>query len=404
MRKIAAVWLFVLLCCYPGLSAETPARNLGAAGPAGDPPAIDGELNDACWQSPACARLTHFVTPDMTRLARPQTEALVCFDAAYLYIAVRCDEPKPSALAMEQTDRDARVWQDDCIEFFIDTNHDHQTFHQVVINPRGTVFDRESETGKDWDADIQVAADTGDDAWWVECAIPFADLGGAPETGETWGFNVCRERRVQEELSTWAPTYGAFPQPERFGELVFTDLPAVPSLTMLREPMFGLNEISLSGPQGTAADVHIVHEWPAGTPAPWDYPPAVVQPVTRDGADAPNEDNIQYTVQYRIVDGSEREVQITQSLEEDTLLRQTVPVSIQPRPQIVDLVASRLPALKRYAKNHTEFGAQIEELVTATREKIDEIVQSNLTRDGLMAQKEWEQAVQQLSRAIDLPY
>ncbi len=250
MRTIPVICILILTCCYIACCAEAAPHNRAATRSTQKPPAIDGELNDACWQRHNCARLMHFVTPDMTRLADPQTEALLCFDATNLYVAVRCEEPKPESLNMDHTERDASVWQDDCVELFIDTNLDRDSFYQFVINPKGTVFDRESQAGKSWDADIQVAPGTGDDSWWVECAIPFADLGETPRAGDTWGFNVGRERKVREELSIWAPTYGEFPQPQRFGELLFTDLSAVPALTMSHEPMFGLNQVTISGPQG----------------------------------------------------------------------------------------------------------------------------------------------------------
>ena len=404
MRRVAVLLTLLLTCCHIGWSSHYLQKNIVATRPTGHPPTIDGELNDLCWQGHNCGRLTYFVLPDMSRLADPQTQALVCFDAENLYVAVRCDEPSPSKLKMGFTHRDDPVWQDDCVELFMDTNQDRTTFYQIVINSGGTVFDRGPDNNRAWDAHLKVATKISHRSWQVECAIPFADLDTVPRPGDAWGFNVGRERKVAEQLSVWSPTYGGFPQPSRFGELLFTNLAATPVCEVQHEPMFGLNEIAVSGPTGTAPRARIVRSWPTTTPPPWPYPEPRITPVQSSSDYADEAGVANYRVHYRIVDGSEKCILIAQVFRDETVLRQAIPVNIQPAPPIVELLTQRLPVLKQYGERDTTFEAQIRKLISGTRQHINQIVRSNLARDDRMPQQQWEQAAQQLSRAADLSY
>lgn len=399
MRRATVLSIVVLIFCHVSCTGQVSPNNVTATRATQNPPAIDGDLTDTCWQEHNSTRLTHFVTPEMARLADPQTEALVCFDTDNLYIAVRCDEPKPDKLRMEQTERDGRIWQDDCVELFLDTNRDRRTFYQIVINAKGVVHDRGPEAGVDWDADLKVAANIGAKSWQIECAIPFADLDTVAQSGDTWGFNVGRERKVQEELSLWSATGGDFRQPERFGDLVFTDLSAAPAVEMAHHPMFGLNEMTLMGPESASPEVRFLRSWPGGDSPPWDYPAPELAPAN---ADAPHV--VAYRAQYRIVDGSEQAVVAAQSIDDQTIFRQSVPFHIRPEPRMPELIADRLPALERYARRDTEFGSQIRQLVGETRQRIEQIVQTNLTRDDRMPQEQWQAASKQLAQAINLPY
>ncbi len=399
MGRVAMLILVLVMSCDVARTGPVSPRNVTATRTTQNPPAIDGDLTDICWQDHNSARLTHFVTPDMHGLADPQTEALVCFDDDNLYIAVRCDEPQPEKLLMEQTERDGPVWQDDCVELFLDTNRDRRTFYQIVINAKGVLHDQGSEAGVDWDADIQVAANIGDASWQIEIAIPFADLDTVVHPGDTWGFNVGRERKVREELSLWSATGGDFRQPDRFGDLVFMDLSAAPAVEIARQPMFGLNEMRLMGPETALPEVRLLRSWPGEDAPPWDYP---APELALARADAPHA--AAYRAQYRIVDGSEQAVVASQSINDQTIFRQFVPVRIRPEPRIPDLVTRRLPALERYVHGDTEFGSQIEELVSETRQTIQGIVETNLARDDQMPQEQWQAENEKLVRAINLPY
>jgi hypothetical protein len=58
-------------------------------------------------------------------------------------------------------------------------------------------------------AGVEVATARYEGGWAAEWAVPFAAMGGPPETGETWGFDVTRHRaNVRTERSRWGGAPG----------------------------------------------------------------------------------------------------------------------------------------------------------------------------------------------------
>jgi len=179
----------------------------------GESPVIDGDLSDTIWAE--AVTLDAFGMASGTGKPEMQTEVRVGSDGANLFLGVTCHEEKMDYLTARITDEGGAVWQDDCVEVFVDNNLDQSTFRQVLVNALGVQGWNDSTDSK-WRAASVAAAKRLDDRWTVELSIPMADLG---LTGNQFGFNVCRERRPMEtmELSCWSPTGGAFGQPDRFG-------------------------------------------------------------------------------------------------------------------------------------------------------------------------------------------
>lgn len=176
-------------------------------------PTIDGALDDEVWDN--AARLDPFVIMSGARAPAQQTDVLVGSDGTHLYVGAVCHEDNITHLTARVTQEGGRVWEDDCIEVFVDANLDRATYRQVLVNSLGVQgWNNSAEAG--WRAASRAAAKVGEDAWTVELAIPLADLG---VTGSEFGLNVARERRPMEtlELSAWSPTGDLFGRPERFG-------------------------------------------------------------------------------------------------------------------------------------------------------------------------------------------
>ena len=73
-----------------------------------------------------------------------------------------------------------------------------------------------------------MAVSVGDEAFVVEFAIPFTNLGvPAPKPGDKWGFNICRNRQAKDEehpqpqLTAWSLPYANFHVPSYFGTVTF---------------------------------------------------------------------------------------------------------------------------------------------------------------------------------------
>jgi len=188
------------------------------------PPAIDGQLNDPAWQG--AAHLTDFLRYRSDKPAVDQTEAWVTYDDQALYVAARLYTRTPDELKAIETARDASVWQDDCLEIFVDPQHTHSECYQFVANSIGSQFDAllpggGKGRGRAWNGTWTVKTAVDKDAWLVEMRLPFEDFGRRPESGETWGFNVCREAPSSGELSFWTDTGGKFTRVRGLADLVF---------------------------------------------------------------------------------------------------------------------------------------------------------------------------------------
>ncbi len=382
LTLIAAVCLVT-----SGFAADLVPTPVATAGMTDTPPVIDGSLADECWVEDA-ARLQGFVIPDMSALAPMQTHGFVCWDAAKLYVAARCEEPNIDGLAAQMVERDDSVWKDDSVELFLDMNHDRQSFAHVIVNSIGTVYDDITPGTADWNADIETAASVDETGWSVEMAITFESLGGAPEPGEVWGFNLARERRAGEEapLSIWSPTYAKFLEPQRFGEILFAAEPGGFEWELLDRPAFGLCDIGLFADRDVTPALRLMRDWPEGLERDWPTPAPEISPGVEEamieGLD------IAWTGRYRIVDGSEYALVVEQAAGDATLFRQTIPITITPEPRTAQLASSVL-ALAGRAEQLGPLTGELRALIADSEAAIDTFVQENLEREGPMPQQQW---------------
>jgi len=211
--------LFGCLLAQAGLAQTRPVRAAVCHFTA-DPIAIDGAADEPQWAR--AAAVTDFTNFIGVKYAWPQTVARCLYDADSLYIHVRCFEPLVDKLVANTTMRDGVVWEDDCVEVFVDPTHDHEHYFQFVVNSIGTRFDcRDKQHG--WNGEWRAAARVGEGGWSVELAFPFAMLDAAkPAAGQVFGLNVCRERYAGgKALSHWSPVERSFHDCPLFGHLVF---------------------------------------------------------------------------------------------------------------------------------------------------------------------------------------
>jgi len=405
MRPLAVLALLCLAA--PLVAAPMVPTPVATAGMTDAPPAIDGAIDDACW-SRSAAILRGFVETDASRLAGPRTQAWVCRDAERLYVAARCEEPSVRSLRADARDRDDPVWRDDCVELFIDANHDRQSFHHVIVNAIGTIYDDTTPGDASWNADVQAAARVGEEEWTVELSIALADLGGAPAPGGIWGFNIGRERHTTggTELSVWSPTYGKFLVPERFGELLFAEQPGGFAWRLTDRPGFGPCELMLFGARGAAPKCTLTREWPAELERAWETPEPTVAPAPDAETPAAGLAHA-WTARYRLVDGSEVGLVIEQAEGDCLVFRQAIPISISPEPGTA-LLAKQTLALESRVAGSPELDEELHELVADANAAIAEFVQGNLAREEPMPPQEWSgaSATQQglLARVAGLAY
>ena len=183
-------------------------------------PKIDATLDDPTWRRKP--DIAGFVCTIPDSPPSTPTIAWVTYDQQALYLALYCVEPNPAQMRISATEHDGRVWEDDSVEIFIDTNYDRKSFFQIIINPRGVTYDGKSDGP--WDGDFESAATVTDKAWLLEAAISWNTLGldGPPAPGSKMGLNLVRNRsQAQGEITQWAPTRQGNWKPELFGTVEF---------------------------------------------------------------------------------------------------------------------------------------------------------------------------------------
>lgn len=138
---------------------------------------MDGQLDEALWQSAAVA--SNFSESNPTERGIPDIEmkALVAYDAEHLYVAYIIKD-NPDEIRARWSDRD-RIWQDDYAGMLLDPNGDGQTTYFISANALGIQGDtRSSGHNEDESFDLiySSAGTITDSGYQIEMAIPFRSL------------------------------------------------------------------------------------------------------------------------------------------------------------------------------------------------------------------------------------
>ncbi|MCX7597255.1 MAG: hypothetical protein N2512_00080 [Armatimonadetes bacterium] len=179
-------------------------------------PHCDGRLDPGEWD--AATRLEGFVTAQEGRSAARPTTVLLGHDGASFFIAFLCGgQPEPHSADRL---RDGAVWEDDAVEVFLQPPSVSGYYH-FVVNAAGQQYDARIENvfEASWDAQWEAATGRDGDGWVVEIKIPFSVLGGEPSG--VWRVNFGREEVDTKTATCWAPVFGGFHSPARFGIVVF---------------------------------------------------------------------------------------------------------------------------------------------------------------------------------------
>ncbi|MEM6852784.1 MAG: carbohydrate-binding family 9-like protein [Planctomycetota bacterium] len=151
----------------------------------------------------------------LNRAARNTTLRLEATAEGLLIGAVAETGPmNPIDAKFAAEDRDAAVWEDDSLEFIL-YNPEADRGVVCIINPRGALFDgtfRRSSVGNpEVEADPDIPAGTyaaqiadQDNRWSAELLVPWTMVGGMPQNGDVWRFNVKRYEQTGV-FSAWSP-------------------------------------------------------------------------------------------------------------------------------------------------------------------------------------------------------
>jgi hypothetical protein len=159
------------------------------------PPAIDGRLDDAVWNTADTARGFRQIEPDEGAPATEPTELRVLYDNANLYVGVRLYDREPGKIVnrLSRRDDDADA---DRFTFYVDSLNDHLSGAHFEVSAAGVQRDAiiSNDTGQDssWDAVWESAVSIDGEGWTIEMRIPLSQLRYYASDRQTWGFNAER--------------------------------------------------------------------------------------------------------------------------------------------------------------------------------------------------------------------
>jgi len=188
-------------------------------------PEIDGVM-DAAY-SKATPVTLKFITGGDTKPAAATTAWVVSTDKE-LFFFVKCETPDMNDLMANVRDHDGQVWDDDCVELFIDPTNERgmDGYMHLMINSLGTTAEAKGPAGSEdfsWDPKLRVKTAKDKKAWTVELAIPFADMVANPaKINKAWAVNINRMAYLLEgaEDTAWSPTETTSSHvPDKFGLL-----------------------------------------------------------------------------------------------------------------------------------------------------------------------------------------
>ncbi len=187
-------------------SREDPARSEAMAIRAVRPPVIDGKDDDEVWQQ--ARPITDFRewSPTEGKAPRFPTEAKLAYDAANLYVFVRCFDPHPDSLIRLLSRRDNFPGSDRVI-ILLDSYRDRRTGYEFGVTAAGARYDAQiygdgNEDGA-WDGVWDVATRVDSLGWTAEFRIPMSQLRYGPQREHTFGFAIDRDVWRYSERLAW---------------------------------------------------------------------------------------------------------------------------------------------------------------------------------------------------------
>ncbi|MCL4190361.1 MAG: hypothetical protein KJZ87_01350, partial [Thermoguttaceae bacterium] len=217
MNSLAAA----LLAVIAPLAQSNPPDDMIAA-QAGEPPVVDGRLNDACWQQTAAMR--GFSRPLQDEPPRDPVAVRACFHGDMLYLALEARVPsgsRQSALRQDQFD----VWFRSGPQF--------EGVKHLVVTATGETDWETPPHKQPHPAGCQVRVDRDAERWTAEAALPLAILDVKPSRGALIPVKIGRRDHsaAGPELALW-PARSAYSAGEQFGRLYLESANLLPNPDM----------------------------------------------------------------------------------------------------------------------------------------------------------------------------
>ena len=161
----------------------------------GEKPSIDGQLNDAAWQTVDWGGDFTQMQPNDGGVPVAPTQFKILYDDENIYVGYRLHDDEPEKIVRRMSRRDG--FEGDWIEINIDSYHDKRSAFSFTISASGVKGDEFiSNNGNNWDESwnpIWYAKTNIDEkGWTAEIRIPLSQLRYGNKENHIWGFQVHR--------------------------------------------------------------------------------------------------------------------------------------------------------------------------------------------------------------------
>ena len=172
---------------------------------------VDGQMDEADWQTASVATNFRQYFPFDSSRAIAQSEVRVTYDENFLYVYAILYNVRPRKYVTPSLRRDFRGEANDTFVLVLDTYQDKTNAFQFGINPFGVQREglvsnggiESRDLSLDWDNKWFSEARILDNRWECEMAIPFKSIRYKSGLRE-WNVNFYRIDSDQGERSTWA--------------------------------------------------------------------------------------------------------------------------------------------------------------------------------------------------------
>ncbi|REE01228.1 DUF5916 domain-containing protein [Marinoscillum furvescens] len=174
----------------------------------GEPPLIDGYLDDESWGQVEWGEDFIQRMPDDGAAPSQQTRFKLLYDTKYLYVAIQALDVEPEKIVRRMSRRDG--FEGDFVEINIDSYSDKRTAFSFSASASGVKGEEYvSNNGDNWDSTWDpiwyLKTSLNKDGWIAEFKIPLSQLRFADKEKHVWGVQVMRYIFRKDERSYWQP-------------------------------------------------------------------------------------------------------------------------------------------------------------------------------------------------------
>ncbi|HEX8326797.1 MAG TPA: DUF5916 domain-containing protein [Hymenobacter sp.] len=170
------------------------------------PVKLDGELDEAVWQTAPLASQFYEYEPTPGRPEKHPTEVRVLYDDAAIYVGAVMHDVAPDSILRELSARD-HIGNSDWFGVFFDTYNDHLNAYEFIVTSGGVQVDLRNSpaTGEDgnWNAVWDSRTVLRGTDWVAEMRIPYSAIRFSKAANQVWGLNFGRQRRATRQKFFW---------------------------------------------------------------------------------------------------------------------------------------------------------------------------------------------------------